>query len=150
MSRRVILGVAATVAALGVASGCGGEGGSATSAFVQLREQGGSGQSGTATLTAQGDKTTVAIELSGPAAGRQPSHVHQGTCANPNPRPAFPLTSVEEGRAETTVDVSLDELQGDKDYYVNVHKSDAEIETVVACGNLLESGGGQGGYGGGY
>jgi hypothetical protein len=141
------LGVAVAVAALAVAAGCGG---GTNTMSVQLGEQAGSGQSGTATLSAQGSKTRVAIELSNPAAGPQPSHIHQGTCENPNPQPSFALSNVVNGRAETTVDASLDELQGDGDYYVNVHKSAAEIETVVACGDLAEGSGAGGGSGGGY
>ena len=152
ISRRVVLGVVVAVAALGLVTGCGGIAASPTS--VPLGEQGGSGQSGTATFTSQGSSTTVVIELSNPPAGPQPSHIHRGTCENPNPQPAFPLDDVEGGIAETTVKASLEELQGDEDYYVNVHKSEAEIEAVVACGNLPDSGRsederGGGGYGGG-
>ena len=149
LARRLLLGVAVAVAALGLAAACGG---GEDSASVQLSEQAGSGQSGTATFAAQGEKTTVTIEVSNPPAGRQPSHIHEGTCENPNPAPAFALENVEDGRAETTVGVSLEELLSG-DYYVNVHESDAEIDTVVACGLIQEApdadGGGYGG-GGGY
>jgi len=147
-ARRLLLGVAMAVAALGLAAACGG---GEDSASVQLSEQGGSGQSGTATFAAQGDKMTVTIELSNPAAGRQPSHIHEGTCENPNPQPAFPLDNVEGGKAETTVDVSLEDLLSNGHYYVNVHQSEAEIETVVACGQIEEPAGADegGGYGGG-
>lgn len=150
LTRRFLFGVALTVTAFGLAAGCGG--GEATSASVQLSQQAGSGQSGTANLVAEGDKTTVTIELSNPSASRQPSHIHEGTCESPNPQPAFPLNNVEGGKAETTVEVSLEELLGEGDYYVNVHKSEAEIETVVACGEISEPAGGNGGsgYGGGY
>ena len=150
--RKVVPGVVVAVTALGLAAGCGASEASSTS--LQLGEQGGSGQSATASLRSQGSATTVVIELSNPPAVPQPSHIHQGTCENPNPQPAFPLDNVEDGMAETTVNASLEELQGDEDYYVNVHKSEAEIETVVACGDLAGSGGsedesGGGRYGGG-
>jgi hypothetical protein len=144
---RLLLGVAVVVAALGLAAACGG---GEDSASVRLSEQGGSGQSGTATFAAQGDTTTVTIELSNPAAGLQPSHIHEGTCENPNPQPAFPLDNVEGGKAETTVDVPLEELLSDGNYYVNVHESVAEIETVVACGQIQEPAGADEGGGGGY
>lgn len=152
LSRRLPLGVAVTVAALGLATGCGG---GEDSVSVHLSQEAGSGQSGTATFTAQGDKTTVTIEVANAPVGRQPSHIHQGTCESPNPQPAFALDNVEDGKAETTVDVSLEELRSDGDYYVNVHKSEAEIETVVACGEVsepagAEEGGGDGYGGGGY
>jgi len=144
-SRSVLLSFVVAIAAVGVAAGCGGN--EASSASVPLFEQGGSGQSGTATFTSQGSTTSVVLALSNPPAIPQPSHIHQGTCENPNPQPAFPLDDVEGGTAETTVKASLEALRGDEDYYVNVHKSAAELETIVACGNLPDSGGG--GYGGG-
>lgn len=147
---KVVLGLVLTAVALALAAGCGAE----DSVSVRLSEEAESGQSGTATLAAQGGKTTVVIELSNASADRQPSHIHKGTCENPNPRPAFALSNVEGGRAESTVDASLDELLSDGDHYVNVHKSEAEIETVVACGQISEAadtgGGSGGGYGGGY
>ena len=149
--RRVVLSVTVAVAALALAAGCGGGGASSTS--VELSEQGGSGQSGRATFTSHESTTRVAIELSNPSAGPQPSHIHRGTCENPNPQPAFPLEIVVGGHAETTVNASLEELQGNKDYYVNVHKSEAEIASIVACGDIAASDAadkrGGGGYGGG-
>jgi len=151
--RRVVLSFLVAVAALALAAGCGGS--SASSTSVELSEQGGSGQSGRATLTSQGGTTRVVVELSNPPPSSQPSHIHQGTCENPDPQPAFPLNNVEGGTAETALNASLEELQDGADYYVNVHKSEAEIESVVACGDIAASGagedeGGGGRYGGGY
>lgn len=151
--RSAVLGVVVAVATLGLFTGCGGAAASRTS--VALAEQGSSGQSGTATFSSQGSSTSVVIELSKRPAGPQPSHIHRGTCENPNPQPAFPLENVVEGHAETTVDASLEELQDGEDYYVNVHKSGPEIETVVACGDIAASEGGEderdgGPYGAGY
>ena len=151
IARRVALGIVVAGAALGLAAGCGA--GSASSTSVLLAEQGGSGQSGRATFTSEGRSTRVVVELSNPPAGPQPSHIHQGTCENPNPQPAFPLNNVEGGTAETMVNASLEELQDGADYYVNVHESEAEIESVVACGDIAASDGadkrGGGRYGGG-
>lgn len=150
-STRLVLTVVVTTIALGVLAGCGS---SESSVSVQLREESGSAQSGSATLTRQGDKTRVVVELSNPLADAQPSHIHRGSCARPNPAPAFPLNDVRNGKAATTVPVSLDALRGDERYYVNVHKSGAEIATIVACGDVEASddddGGGGGPYGGGY
>lgn len=146
-SRRVVLGAVMAVTALALAAGCGGN--SASSISVQLSEQAGSGQSGTASFTSRESSTSVVIELSNPPAVPQPSHIHRGTCANPDPQPAFPLSDVEGGSAESLVVVSLEELRDGADYYVNVHESSAEIETVVACGDIAVSGGGDSG-GGGY
>jgi len=151
IARRVALGIVVAIAALALAAGCGG--GAASSISVELSEQGGSGQSGRATFTSRESSTRVVIELSNPPAVPQPSHIHQGTCEDPNPQPAFPLNNVEGGAAESTVSASLAALLGDEDYYVNVHESEAEIESVVACGDIAASDGedkrGGGGYGGG-
>lgn len=103
---------------------------------VQMNAQNNSGQSGTATLEAMGNQTKVTIDIKpGPAGVPQPAHIHEGTCANLNPKPAFPLKSVENGKSETVVDVPLAQLQS-KQHAINVHKSAAEAATYVSCGNI--------------
>jgi hypothetical protein len=103
---------------------------------VELSEQSGSGQSGTATLTANEDGTVhVSIELSPPGEESQPAHIHEGTCADLNPEPAFPLDDVVDGSSETDVNVSLEDLSL-SDYAVNVHQSAAEADVYVACGDI--------------
>lgn len=86
-----------------------------------------------------------------------PAHIHAGTCDKLNPNPAYPLGNVAadftvEGTpvagtpaggeesltvegSVTTVNVSLDDLLA-KPYAINVHKSAAEIQTYIACGNI--------------
>ena len=94
--------------------GCGGEeeGVAGESALtLTLAEQKDSGQSGTATLTADGDaQTRVVVELSNPPGPAQPSHIHSGTCDDIGPVVA-PLESVEDGKAESVVSMPLEELQ---------------------------------------
>jgi len=103
---------------------------------IRLREQSGSGQSGTAVLTAMGNQTRVVVTLSNPPAGvAQPAHIHEGTCANLNPQPKYPLQSVMNGRSETVVDVPLSQLLAGQ-FAINVHKSQQEISTYVACGAI--------------
>jgi hypothetical protein len=101
-----------------------------------LEEQNDSGISGTATITPTGtDEFEVLLELSGAGAGPQPAHIHPGTCAELNPSPKYVLTNVENGRSETTVPTSpLDLL--DEELAINVHKSEAEADVYVACGDL--------------
>jgi len=134
------LGVALAATVLLAAAGCGDD-----SVSVRLTEQGDSGQSGQATITAEGYRTTVVIELSNQSGVPQPSHIHQGTCDDPNPRPAFALNNVAGGKATTTINASLALLQV-TDYYVNVHKSESEIGIVVACGDIPMVRSGGGGY----
>ena len=118
-----------------------GELGEATGALpdgvsIDLEEQNASGQSGTATFSVNDDGTVhVSIEISGGGADPQPAHIHEGTCDELNPQPAFPLESVVNGASETDVDVSLDELAL-ASYAVNVHKSEAEADVYVACGDI--------------
>jgi hypothetical protein len=129
---------AVVAAALALAACGGGGGGGAREITVDLVEQNASGQSGTVTLSRQGDKTQVVIESFSPF-GRvpQPAHIHKGTCANLDPAPAYPLPSLVDGIAGDTVNVSLDELL-DGEYAVNVHRSAAEADLYTACADITE------------
>jgi CHRD domain len=105
---------------------------------VTLNEQNESGQSGTATLTAGDDGTLhVSIALSGGSADPQPAHIHEGTCADLNPEPAFPLESVVDGQSESDVEVSPEDLALTP-YAINVHKSETEADVYVACGDITD------------
>jgi hypothetical protein len=105
------------------------------SVTVKLGPQSGSGESGTATLTKAGDKQTkVSLSIDGGKADAQPAHIHKGTCANLDPKPAFPLSPVTGGKSETTVNASLDDLK--KGYAINGHKSAQDLKTYVFCGEI--------------
>jgi hypothetical protein len=137
--------------AVALLSGCGsGDGGGSSGEMtVDLAEQKSSGESGTATLTAAGDKTTVVISLDNAPADPQPAHIHKGSCKELDPTPAYALANVADGKSTTDVDVPLQELE-DADYAINVHKSTAEVETYVACGDIGSGGGGTGTGSDGY
>ena len=106
---------------------------------LTLAEQSGSGQSGTATLTADGDdRTRVVVELSNPPVPSQPSHVHSGSCDDIGEVVA-PLESVADGRAESVVDLSLDELRRGG-LIVHAHRSEAESKVSVACAEIPKRG----------
>lgn len=87
-----------------------------------------------------------------------PAHVHVGNCADLDPNPAYPLNNVgprlndddempsEEDIkgsltanpvmvSETEIEVNLDDLL-ETAHAVNVHLSDQEIATYVACGDI--------------
>ena len=114
---------------LGLAA-CGG--GSDSGLTLQLAQEKGSGQSGTATLTPAGDgRTTVVLELSNPPDAPQPAHVHPGPCGDLGD-PIAGLENLVAGRSETTVSMSLDELRTGG-LVVHAHKSEAEFEISVAC-----------------
>jgi hypothetical protein len=96
----------------------------------------GSGESGFATLEAMGSQTKVTLHVMGlPAGANQPSHIHEGTCANPNSAPAYPLNNVRDADTETVVDVSLQDLMA-RPYLINTHKSPQEISVYTTCGDL--------------
>jgi len=108
----------------------------ADSATTQLKPQNASGESGTATLTKEGDKTKVVLEVQGaPAGTSQPVHIHKGTCSKLDPKPAYPLSPVVNGKSETTVNASLDSLEKGG-YAINGHKSAQDVATYVFCGDI--------------
>ena len=110
---------------------------------LTLAEQAGSGQSGTATLTADGDdRTRVVVELSNPPGPSQPSHVHSGTCDDIG-AVVEPLESVEGGNSESIVPMSLKELQRGG-LIVHAHKSEAESKVSVACAEIPKEGSSRG------
>ncbi|MGH3091482.1 MAG: hypothetical protein ACRDOG_04015 [Gaiellaceae bacterium] len=140
MPKRIGFAILLAVGALSlVAAGCGGdddEGAGGEAVEVELSEQNESGQSGTATLEPAGEgQTTVTLELSNPPDVPQPVHIHEGTCAELNPQPAFPLENLEDGASETTVDISVEDLQSGE-YAINAHASEEDVETYVACGDI--------------
>jgi hypothetical protein len=100
---------------------------------VPMAALNGSGESGTTTLKAAGNKTIVTIKLSGGSGIEQPAHFHTGTCDKYTPRPLYPLDDVVNGASTTTLDIPLSKLIGG-DLIINVHKSYADIATQAACG----------------
>jgi hypothetical protein len=135
------------LALLGLAlfAGCGSDdngGSSSDEATIDLSEQNSSGESGTATLTADGEKTKVVISLDGAPSGTpQPAHIHEGSCANLDPTPKYGLENVVDGESTTEVDEPLDELR-DEAYAINVHKSGMDLKTYVVCGDIGSGSGG--------
>src|SRR4051812_2003337 len=79
--------------------------GAANQVTIQLNEQNGSGQSGTAVLAENNGQLTVTINLSNGTSTAQPAHTHKGTCATLDPVPAIPLQSVVDGKSTSTIDL---------------------------------------------
>jgi hypothetical protein len=132
--RRALAAVLSAVVVL-VPAACGGGGNDDEAAgelTLELVEQNGSRQEGTAILTPNGDGgTTVAIELSNPPDVPQPSHIHSGTCDDIGDV-VVPLENLVAGRSETDVDMSIGDLR-DEPLIVHAHKSEAEFDVSVAC-----------------
>lgn len=108
---------------------------------IQLGAQNQSRESGTAKLTPlDGGQTKVEISLkNAPKDVAQPAHIHEGSCANLDPKPKQGLDNVVNGKSTTTVPVSLQELVDGKTA-INVHKSAEEAKVYVACGDITASG----------
>ena len=107
---------------------------------VQIGEQNGSGEHGTAKLTPlEGGQTKVEISMKGePKKTTQPAHIHEGSCANLDPKPKQGLDNIVNGKSTTVVPVALNDLV-DKKLAINVHKSTDDIKTYVACGDITSN-----------
>jgi len=108
----------------------------ATPIVVRLAAENSSGESGQATLTEIDGQVKVAIELSGiPQDLPQPVHLHKGACEVLG-EPIYTLSSVVNGVSETTLPVSLAAITDELPLALNVHKSAAEMNVYVACGEV--------------
>jgi hypothetical protein len=135
----VFLTAAMASAAAFAQSSDGKSGGGGKSVQVPLEPQSNSGETGTVKLTPMGDKTRVEISLRGESRGvAQPAHIHEGSCAQLDPKPKYPLNNVVNGKSTTEVPARIDTLTGGS-MAVNVHKSGDDLKTYVACGDLKSS-----------
>jgi hypothetical protein len=114
---------------------------------VELTEQNGSGQNGTATLRERQDGTfDVLIEMSPPSkfpGAAQNAHIHNASCTEYAAMTDFNkrlatvvdwLSSLAKGGSSTKVAVPLTE-RATGTYAINVHEQNAPY-TVVACGDI--------------
>ena len=91
---------------------------------------------GTATLTARGPTTTVAIALQNdPTGAVHPAHIHDGSCRHFDPFPRFALETVEHGKSLTVVHAPLHSLLG-HGLVIEVHSSKFHVNIIAACGAL--------------
>lgn len=103
---------------------------------IQLMTLNDSGVTGSATFTDLGDGTTrVEVDVDPAGHPDMPAHIHPGTCADLVPQPRYPLPSILDGRAETIVPASLEELFAGE-LALNIHSSPEDYPTFAACGEL--------------
>ena len=81
-------------------------------------------------------KTRVEVHVSGAGSGPEPIHVHDGTCADMNPEPKIPLTTVLSGVSITDLDVPLAQLVATP-HAIYLHKSPEELPVFVACADIM-------------
>ena len=118
----------------GDAGGAGDGAGAASELIVELTELNGSGQTGTATLTASADGTMVTVETVSYFVDPQPVSLREGTCAEPGGL-AHELATIEDGISVTTVAAPLGDLRAAA-YAIVVAKSRKQPDAPVACGQL--------------
>lgn len=102
---------------------------------IMLNTINNSGISGRANLSEENGKVKVELELVGGGALPQPAHIHVGVCPGVG-AVKYPLTSVINGKSETTIATTLAGLKAELPLAINVHKSVAEAGTYVACGAI--------------
>jgi len=110
----------------------------ATQVTVAMKDENGSGESGSATLTAMSDnRVRINIGLKGEnATGKQPAHVHAGTCAKPG-AVKIPLTDVILGKSNTVVGGTIASLTAGN-MIINVHESAKNMGKYVSCGAITK------------
>ncbi len=94
---------------------------------------------GSAVLTEMADGVKVVLTIANEAPGStQPAHIHSGACPNPG-AVVYPLSSVVDGKSETVIKASLDQLSSKLPLAINVHQSAKEIKSYLACGDFTSS-----------
>jgi len=112
-------------------------------ATIPLAPLNDSGQAGTAKISVRTDgKIGVTLKInkspmSGEATTTQPSHIHSGACPTPG-AVKFPLVSVVNGDSETVLDVTAENLLTMLPLAINVHASESDLGTYVACGDITD------------
>ncbi len=128
------------VIVLAVAVACGNEAGSGGTDRVEisLDELNGSGQSGTATLTASGGEIKVVLSLGEGSVKSEKVHIHNGQCGPDLAGVAHGLIDFTDGDSVTTLEgISLASLQTGG-FAINAHKA-GDPKVYTACGNIPAS-----------
>jgi hypothetical protein len=103
-----------------------------------LHPQNHSGETAEVVMTeADGNTIVTVTTTNGPGdAIVQPIHIHKGTCDTLDPKPAYPLTSLQANKSTTTLKgVTISQLQA-SDFAINIHHSTSDVPTYYACGNI--------------
>ena len=110
---------------------------SKTSLDINMGQENGSNQTGTATVKDVSGGVLVSVSVKNePSGASEPAHIHMGTCTKLNPAPWKPLSNVVNGTSTTTVKgVTVADLKKAQ-YAINLHKSANDIPAYVSCGDL--------------
>ena len=102
---------------------------------LDLDSQTDDGISGTATLTQTGGRTWVTVMLDVYGESDHPAHIHAGDCEDTGDI-EWSLEDVVAGSSTTELEVSMATILDNLPLYLNVHMSEDEMDTAVACGNI--------------
>ncbi len=101
-----------------------------------LHPQNHSGETATVMMSEADGNTTVTVDTANGPDTAQPIHIHKGTCDTLDPKPTYPLTTVQGGKSMTTLKgVTIAQLEA-SDYAINIHHSTTDVGTYYACGNI--------------
>ena len=130
----VVRPILALAAAIALAAAC--QAASVQTRSVPLVTLNASGVTGEATLTAVDDRhTRVDVRVDPAGHLDMPSHIHPGTCTNLVPQPIYPLQNVRDGHSTTIVTAAFADLMKGG-LAVNLHRSNDDLATYMACGEL--------------
>lgn len=108
---------------------------------ISLQQVGGSGVSGEATLSAQGESTMVMVTLTNVPQGPHAGHIHSGTCESPGPVVA-PLQEISvaqangTGSSHSTVPVSMANVMNGQ-HIVQYHQQGGDNPGPgIVCGSI--------------
>ena len=106
------------------------------SANITLDTLNASGVSGAAKIEEEaGGKVKVTIQVTPNGNLKMPAHIHLGQCGATLGDVKYPLSDVDNGKSETTVDVKFADLETGG-FAINLHKSADDLKTYTACGNI--------------
>jgi hypothetical protein len=101
-----------------------------------LHPQNGSGEIGNVVMTQDGSDVVVNVTTQYNPDLAQPIHIHKGTCDTLDPKPTYPLTTMQKGTSTTTLkNMQISDLTTGG-YAINIHHSTADVPTYYACGNI--------------
>lgn len=93
-------------------------------------------QKGTAVFSEQNGQVKVTIDVNTPDnLDNQPAHIHLGKCPGVGSI-AYNLINVSGGKSETFLPTTINKLRSEEPLAINIHKSDSELGSYTACGNL--------------
>jgi hypothetical protein len=103
---------------------------------LRLFAQNRPGETGTATFRQVPNGVEVVVRMAGQGNGREPIHIHEGTCERLNLVPKYHVTDLLRGISTTTIPgITLGDLLN-ANYAIDVHFSSADMTKYVACAEI--------------